>query len=240
MQYTGYAVRAPSTNGRVAAAANGGPVPDEIEKPWPGFGMGGAPALDFANTLDWRLRREPIELLRGYADLARWGRSAGALTAAEARALGAWARRHPRAAAAALAAAVALREAVADGFAALVHGRAVPRRTLEAIASACRESWRARELRAEGEGAGWAWAPGEPSPARPAWAAALDAARLLTSDARTHVRQCADEQCGWFFLDTSRNGSRRWCSMKGCGNRNKARRFRRRTSGAPGRKPART
>jgi predicted RNA-binding Zn ribbon-like protein len=66
---------------------------------------------------------------------------------------------------------------------------------------------------------------------RPAWAAALEAARILTSpEESARVRQCADDECGWFFLDTSRNRTRRWCSMKVCGNRNKVRRFYERTA----------
>ena len=41
------------------------------------------------------------------------------------------------------------------------------------------------------------------------------------------MKQCADDRgCGWLFLDTSRNQSRRWCSMKSCGNRAKVRRHR--------------
>jgi predicted RNA-binding Zn ribbon-like protein len=38
------------------------------------------------------------------------------------------------------------------------------------------------------------------------------------------VRRCANPECGWLFLDDSRAGKRRWCSMSSCGNRAKARR----------------
>ena len=51
------------------------------------------------------------------------------------------------------------------------------------------------------------------------------AADLLVSDELKRVKKCADPQCGWLFLDVSRNKSRRWCNMKDCGNRAKARRF---------------
>lgn len=54
---------------------------------------------------------------------------------------------------------------------------------------------------------------------------ALSAAELLSSPLRTRLRECADEQCGWLFLDHSKNRSRRWCSMSDCGNLAKARRF---------------
>lgn len=49
-----------------------------------------------------------------------------------------------------------------------------------------------------------------------------DALDLLARGAR--VRKCASDRCGWLFLDTSKNHSRRWCSMDSCGNRAKTRR----------------
>lgn len=182
--------------------------------------------LDFANTLDWRLRREPVELLRGYPDLLRFARSAGVLTAAEAKALRRWAEAHPRAARTALTDAAKLREAIAAVFQALVDSKPIPAAPLARLESACREASTARALRARDGSAEWVWRESRPEPARPVWAAALEAARILTSpEERARVRQCADDECGWFFLDTSRNRTRRWCSMKGCGNRNKVRRF---------------
>ena len=57
------------------------------------------------------------------------------------------------------------------------------------------------------------------------WPIVLAAAELLTSDRRTQIHECGGEGCGWLFLDTSRNRRRRWCTMRGCGNRAKARRF---------------
>jgi predicted RNA-binding Zn ribbon-like protein len=36
------------------------------------------------------------------------------------------------------------------------------------------------------------------------------------------IRPCANPECVLWFLDTSRPGTRRWCSMAACGNRDKA------------------
>jgi predicted RNA-binding Zn ribbon-like protein len=44
----------------------------------------------------------------------------------------------------------------------------------------------------------------------------------------TRVRNCANPDCPFWFLDTTRSGTRRWCSMTVCGNRLKARRHYRR------------
>ena len=198
---------------------------DSFEKPWHGIGTGGSVALDFANTLDWRLRPRPVELLNGYPDLLRFARSAAILTAPECRALKRWAGAHPRAAARTLAEAAGVREAIAAIFQAIVRGKTIPAAPLARLESACHAASGARALRAGDGGAAWSWREASAEPDRPAWAAALDAARILTSGESARVRHCGDAHCGWFFLDTSRHRTRRWCSMKGCGNRNKARRF---------------
>ncbi|GAB2966266.1 CGNR zinc finger domain-containing protein [Amycolatopsis acidiphila] len=68
-------------------------------------------------------------------------------------------------------------------------------------------------------------------PARPAdlpVLLTLEVWRFLQFTDLTRLRQCADEGCGWLFLDASRNGSRRWCSSADCGNRARARRHYRR------------
>lgn len=54
---------------------------------------------------------------------------------------------------------------------------------------------------------------------------ALQAEDLLTDAARLRtLGRCGDPDCGWFFLDTSRSHTRRWCSSADCGNRDRARR----------------
>jgi predicted RNA-binding Zn ribbon-like protein len=57
---------------------------------------------------------------------------------------------------------------------------------------------------------------------------ALSFANFLASGDRHHLKLCANPGCGFAFLDTSTNGTRRWCFMRYCGNRTKARAFRRR------------
>jgi len=201
---------------------------DPFATRWSGIGVGGSLAVDFVNTLDWRLRKVPSEGLRTYADLVRWTWSAGLVTGSEARSLLEWADLHPRAATRELARAVELRESIALVFAALRDETRLPSDALATLDAACRAGALDRSLRPLGRFAEWSRTPGAPPPQRPAWTVADDAARLLTSPDRERLSQCRDEDCGWFFLDTSRNRSRRWCTMKGCGNRNKARSFYRR------------
>lgn len=49
------------------------------------------------------------------------------------------------------------------------------------------------------------------------------AAHFLANVELKYVKRCNNSECIRYFLDTSRNHSRRWCSMQGCGNRHKAR-----------------
>jgi predicted RNA-binding Zn ribbon-like protein len=60
---------------------------------------------------------------------------------------------------------------------------------------------------------------------------ALEVWRFFQFTDLTRVRQCADQDCGWLFLDASRNASRRWCSSADCGNRARARRHYQRAAG---------
>ncbi|QGZ48946.1 hypothetical protein GPZ77_11645 [Streptomyces sp. QHH-9511] len=62
----------------------------------------------------------------------------------------------------------------------------------------------------------------------PAWTAARDYLTLLRA-APDRIRACAHDACILHFFDTSRNGTRRWCSMTTCGNRAKASRHYART-----------
>ncbi|HXV44721.1 MAG TPA: CGNR zinc finger domain-containing protein, partial [Anaerolineae bacterium] len=82
---------------------------------------------------------------------------------------------------------------------------------------------------ATGEKFEWQWLQNMDALDGMLWPIAWSAADLLTSANLARVRQCArSEGCDWLFVDTSKNGSRRWCSMNLCGSRDKGRRFYRR------------
>jgi len=64
------------------------------------------------------------------------------------------------------------------------------------------------------------------------FATGLLPALVAVSDSRARLGRCANQRCGWLFLDRSAGRVRRWCDMNACGNRVKARRFRARQRGA--------
>ena len=71
----------------------------------------------------------------------------------------------------------------------------------------------------------WHWADSGADPNLALWILAQSVSDLLLSEGIARIRTCAVDTCRWLFLDTSKNHTRRWCNMKVCGNRMKARRF---------------
>jgi predicted RNA-binding Zn ribbon-like protein len=109
-------------------------------------------------------------------------------------------------------------------FLSFAHGKtAVPLRPLKELNREIAAFSHRRVLRRRG--ANFEWAFQGPGAERLAHAIASDAADLLASGLCTRIRQCQDATCGWLYLDRSRENNRRWCSMRDCGNRAKARRY---------------
>lgn len=63
-------------------------------------------------------------------------------------------------------------------------------------------------------------------------AAVADTVALFSGGRTDRLRECGGDNCHLLFLDTSRPGTRRWCSMQRCGNRNKVRTHRSRSATA--------
>jgi len=164
-------------------------------------------ALDFVNTVEGP-RGEPPEKdhLRSYADLVAWARHAGALPESARPARGD------------LAPARELRAAIYDVFAALATGGRPPRAALAALLRVHADAVREGSL----EHGDWVWTGRHRD--RPLWPIAVAAVDLLRSDRLDRLKMCGN--CCWLFLDRSRNGSRRWCSMDECGVHTKMRRYR--------------
>jgi predicted RNA-binding Zn ribbon-like protein len=188
---------------------------------------GGDVALDLANTKSRRPTPEPREDLRAYEDLVEWGLQAGTIAPSDAQALRAQAARRPRAARGALAGARDLREAIFEVFSAVAGDREIPQAALDRVNGALPAALARLRLERTGAGAAWSWTGGTDLD-RVTWPVLRAAALLLTGPDLAHVRECAAPDCAWLFVDSSRNGTRRWCDMAVCGNREKARRFQRR------------
>src|SRR6185503_16890757 len=179
--------------------------------------------LDFANTRFWRGSPQPTETLAGWPDLLAWFAGQAGLPAPSASSLAAWGRTDPAAAAQEFAAALALREALYRVFAARADELPVPAGELDRLNVAMAALPSRSDLCDVENGSAWRVATA-PSPQQLLTPVLWSAGDLLTSRRLIKVRRCANPQCVWLFLDDSKSGNRRWCSMSSCGNRAKAHR----------------
>ena len=195
--------------------------------------VGGHPSLDLVNTMYWRLRDEPEETLSSYADLLQWARRVDLFDEAAARSLAAVAERDPAGAAVALADARELREALYLIFVSVIRDQSLDAAALEHLKTCYADAIGSASLDPATRVLTWNASDVDPWDriTAPLAAAGME---LFLSEEADRVKQCADRGCGWLFLDTSKNNSRRWCSMDLCGSRDKMRRQYRRKKATRG------
>ncbi|NJP92926.1 hypothetical protein HCN51_26325 [Nonomuraea sp. FMUSA5-5] len=191
-----------------------------VQAPWQdAHFVGGHPALDLTNTV--YDRHQPVadgELLKDPSDVLTWCVSAGLADTMPTDTV------PPLAGADALVPEVrAVREQAWAVFDAIAHGAPVPPEPFGLLLERAGAGVRARQVEPDGAAphrftADWS-APG----AIPAALSLLVVNAVFTLP-HDRIRACG--RCGWLFLDSSRGGRRRWCSMSICGNREKARRHR--------------
>jgi predicted RNA-binding Zn ribbon-like protein len=185
---------------------------------------GGHPALDLVNTLDERPFDQPIETLVTYRDLVMFVELAGLVEPSTAAGL---ARLGGRKCSDTLERIRQLREQLYDVLRAIHSRRPIPIRDLDAISDAIQFAHASRKLVAATSRslAGHSWSD-MLAPEIPLHACAIAVEHLLIDVDRMKVRKCGASDCDVWFVDTSKSQHRQWCSMKGCGNREKQRRRR--------------
>ncbi|HYL35734.1 MAG TPA: CGNR zinc finger domain-containing protein, partial [Bryobacteraceae bacterium] len=142
------------------------------------------------------------------------------------------ARRHPAQAAKVLSRTVALRRALYGLFKNALDGSQPAPAYLDVLSRELAIARQHQKLSPADRRFHWKWDRPQRALDCILWRVCQSAADLLTSSELSQVRRCGGPDCGWMFLDTSRNHSRRWCDMQDCGNLVKVRRFRERSAKA--------
>lgn len=183
--------------------------------------IGGALCLNFANTVNSRLETEHDYLLT-YPDLTGWAGRLTVFSGAQLAHLDAAADQDPRQANQVLREAVELRELLYRLFASTAHQTEPRREDLDAFVQWWGEAVAHGQLSRGKDGYTLEWSAAQDLKA-PLWPIVHSAGNLLLSSELAQVKECPG--CGWLFLDTSKNRSRRWCSMNTCGVSDKMRRY---------------
>ena len=190
----------------------------------------GHPALEFTNTVNDHASEHPRETLFKYEDLLSWGKRIGLLRDEQVQELTRKAAGQPEQAAAVFAKSLKLREAIYRLFVTQAKGEPPTEEDLAVLNSWLAQPTRqAQVIRRSGKFE-WQWTFDANALEAPMWILALATSDLMTSENCQWVGQCADKDgCGWLFVDTTKNHSRRWCDINDCGNRAKQRRYQART-----------
>jgi predicted RNA-binding Zn ribbon-like protein len=208
-----------------------GDLAGSVERSQPDYRFdfcGGHVALDFVNTVGDR-GAGADEHVATYGDLVAWAEARGVVGKSEAARLRRAAAAAPEDARAAYRRAIRLREAIYRVFQRRASGKPPAADDLATLNRFVAEMYRDAQLVVDGDRVVLETGPAADALDRPFAPVIRAAVDLLTGPQATLVGACADDTCGWLFLDTTRNRTRRWCTMQDCGNRNKVRRFRSRT-----------
>jgi predicted RNA-binding Zn ribbon-like protein len=190
------------------------------------FEVGSEPlCLEFVNTVSARKGRFPYEWLPNYANLAAWGHQAGLLNADQVMKLLRQAQNDPPAAQNVWRRALDLRDAIYRLVSAHAAGQPVQMEDLAALNSEIPAAYQHLQLTPEKDGLAWRWPDAPDALDGFLWPVVRSAAELLTSPDLERAGECHNPTCGWLYLDTSKNHSRRWCDMSSCGNTAKAHSF---------------
>jgi len=187
--------------------------------------------LDFANTLSIRNGEQRHEWLNSYSNLVAWGQLVGILSEDTGQLLLKEAERNPGKANRVLEQAITLREAIYRIFSAEAMGQSPLAADIDSLNDGLSRALAHLKIGQTAGSFGWDWVDDGRSLDSLLWPVAWQTANLLASEELNRVGECRGDDCGWLFIDMSRNHSRRWCDMGDCGNRAKARRHYERKKG---------
>jgi len=192
-------------------------------------------SLDFVNsvsgrtgsnggrTLDYKILGDKLE---NYSDLIDWAHKAGIINDTGAEKFQRLGRENQKTSHKVYKKAVATREIIYRIFISLLKGDEPDSKDIAIFNRECAAAREHQKLRFDSGEFKWDLELQNEDPAGIIWQIALSASELLTSGNLYRVKECCGKDCGWLFLDTSKNGSRQWCSMQDCGNLAKVRKFR--------------
>lgn len=179
--------------------------------------------LDFINTSDEHPSTPNAEFLTSYARLIEWSAYSQTISHEQADQLLALADQHPDMADQALQLAISVRETLFGVLDAAAENRQPEPAEMQAFNDILAKAMSHLRITPTTANFCWTCELDETDLAAMIWPVVWSAAELMTSHDLHHLRECASDNCEWLFLDTSKNHSRRWCSMTSCGNRSKAR-----------------
>lgn len=182
--------------------------------------QGGCLVFDFTNTVNSRKPVPEFEYLKTFGDFLEWSAKAGSLTGDRLLVLREYAFANQMDALATLSQVIDVRENLYRLFSAITSGEAPEATVVNAFNERLSLVFQKINLRVGPAGTGVHFNADAIALDEPLNRIIQSAFEVLTRQDFSRLRKCP--RCGWLFLDTSRNGKRRWCDMNVCGSREKA------------------
>lgn len=188
--------------------------------------------IEFLKTVGWRPRDRHDDELDTFEGLVRWAERQGVLSGRAVDEVLSLASRRPVDADRALAEARRVRDLIYRILSRTALDVPTDAGHVDELNRMLKDAFPLRRLSNGARGFEWIWTT-DPHRLDGLLASVVwSTAELLTAPEADRLRLCDADDCGWLFIDGSRNRSRRWCDMSDCGNRAKVRAFRARR--APG------
>jgi predicted RNA-binding Zn ribbon-like protein len=181
--------------------------------------------LNFLNTVCWQEGTETGEYLKTPEDLALWACRVGVLNRESTDKLLKNIDTQPNQAMELFKRALKLRKAIMRMINSSLQKQPIANKDLKVFNTNLRNTLKYTNMLHYDDGFVLDFSESQDSMVYILYSVVQSAMDLFTSDTFKKVKRCNDPSCGWFFSDSSKNRSRRWCSMEDCGNRSKARRF---------------
>ena len=188
--------------------------------------VGGPVCLDFTNTIKHRYEEPYVDYLSGTEEWLIWTKRSDLITDAELKLIQKYIRQNPIKSQKELQGVIRSRESIYEIFKSISHDQKPPSDSLQLFTKKLHFAFKRFSLTI-GANRKVSWSDKVVDLLTPLAPIVMSAYELLNSNTLDRVKDC--KNCGWLYLDKSKNNSRKWCSMLTCGSSDKARRYYRKT-----------
>ncbi len=185
---------------------------------------GGCPVFDFTNTISNRNDPDYFDYLTKYDDFVEWINKIKLLPKGKMDAIAAFSKSHTRKSADTLRQIIEVREVVFKLFSSLAQQQKADRETVDAFNGFFSEALSNMRVEVGRKEVATSFFVSEKTILKePLYILVKNAFDILSTQSFDRIKECPT--CRWLFLDTTKNGKRRWCNMQVCGSNDKARRY---------------
>lgn len=184
---------------------------------------GGCLAFDFVNTISNRNIPFFHEYLNHYDDFLEWSKRAGVLSKARAGSIAEFALHHQKLAQKSFIEVIRIREVLFAMLSATACGKKPAEKDIEQFNQILSRTLSNLKLEIDRGKVNISFAQPDQVLEEPLFIIVKNAFDVLTGEDMSRIKECPN--CGWLFLDRTKNGKRRWCNMQVCGSRDKSHRY---------------